>query len=272
LSAVKSILDPNQGLAPFTSSFLARFYENLVWTMAMDKTTALSRIASFSELAQPLLGRLSDLSGLQRIGKGSILFRMGERAHFVYALVEGSVSLLSGPRHEEIIAEFLEVGDIFLIPPALLALPYMVTAKAVTDVLVIMIPAEEFIRISETELALSVALNRVLAGHWRLLLRHLTQTKSRAADARVIQYLMDSAGVAAGAARFILPGTKKDLAAHLGITPETLSRSLKRLSRLGVTSAGAEMRIVDVSRLRSLLQDQRHVSPQQLAVTSAKEQ
>ena len=207
-----------------------------------------------------LFDRLTGLSGLQRIGKGSILFCEGERADFIYALVEGSVSLLNGPRHEEVIAEFMEAGDVFLIPPALLRLPYMVTAKAVTDLLVVMIPAEEFIHFSETELALSVALNRTLAGHWRLLLQHLTQTKSRAADTRVMQYLMDNAGVTEGPMRIVLPGSKKDLAAHLGMTPETLSRSLKRLSRLGVTSARSEIRIADVTRLRTLLQNLSHTS------------
>lgn len=228
--------------------------------MAMDKRAALSRIASFSRLPRPLLDKLAEISGLQRIGKGSILFREGERAHFVYALVEGSVSLLNGPRHEEVIADFMESGDVILIPPALLRLPYMVTARAVTDLLVVMIPAEEFIRLAESELALSVTLNHILAGHWRLLLRHLTQTKSRDADTRVIQYLIDSAGISAGAARFTLPGSKRDLAAHLGITPETLSRSLKRLARLGVTSTGSEIHIEDVTRLSILFQHSSHAA------------
>jgi CRP-like cAMP-binding protein len=236
--------------------------------MAMDKTTALFRIPSLAGLPPPLLDKLADLSGLQRIGKGSTLFREGEQAHFIYALVEGSVSLLNGPRHEEVIADFMESGDIILIPPALLQLPYMVTARAVTDLLVVMIPAEEFIRLAETELELSVALNHMLAGHWRLLLRHLTQTKSRDADTRVIQYLMDSAGISEGSARFALPGSKRDLAAHLGITPETLSRSLKRLGRLGVTSTGSEIHIDDVSRLSALFQHSSHAVLPQSAPSS----
>lgn len=219
----------------------------------MDKMIALSRISSFSQLPAILLGKLADVSGLQHIGKGSILFHEGERAHFVYALVEGSVSLLHGSRHEEVIAEFIEAGDIILIAPTLLQLPYMVTAKAATDLLVVLIPAEEFVRFSQTELALAVALNRVLAGHWRLLLRHMMQTKPRDADTRVIGYLMANIHVAEGSARLFLPGPKRDLAAHLNITPETLSRSLKRISRLGVTSKGSEIHITDVSRLRALV-------------------
>ena len=219
----------------------------------MDKTIALSRIASLSRLPQAVLSKLADASGIQRIGKGSTLFREGERAHFVYVLVEGSVSLLNGPRNEEVIAEFMEAGDIILIAPALLQLPYMVTARAVSDLLVVMIPATEFVRFSQTDLAFAVTLNHILAGHWRLLLRHLTQTKSRDADTRLIGYLIDNVRVTKGATRVVLPGSKKALAAQLGITPETLSRSLKRINRLGVTSKGSEMHIADVSRLRRAL-------------------
>ena len=216
---------------------------------AMDKTAALSRIASLSDLPRPLIVRLAEQSGMQRIGKGSILFRQGEQAHFVYALVEGSVSLVSGPEHEEAIASFVDAGDIILVPPALLQLPYMVSAKAVTDLIAVLIPAEEFRHLAETELSLAVALNRMLAAHWRLLLRHLTQTKSRDADSRLVQYLIDNAGAPAGPAKFTLTGTKQDLASHLGITPATLSRSLRRLRRFGVRTTRSEIQIESISRL-----------------------
>src|SRR5579872_6702556 len=144
--------------------------------MAMDKAAALLRVPAFSRLPRPLIDRLADGAGIQRLGKGSTLFCEGERADFVYALIEGRVSLVSGPKHDETIADFVNVGEVILVPPALLGLPYMVTAKAVTDLLVVLMPTEKFRHMAETELALSVALNRMLAGHWRLLLRQLTQT------------------------------------------------------------------------------------------------
>ncbi len=221
--------------------------------MTMNKAEVLARIVAFSGLPGPLLVKLADQSGIQRIGKGSTLFREGETAHFVYALVEGRVALINGAEHEESIADFTDAGDIILVPPALLGLPYMVTARAVTDLLVIMIPAGDFRQLAETELSLSVALNRMLAWHWRLLLRHLTQTKSRDAYTRLLQYLIDSADTSEGPARFPLPGSKKELAAHLGMTPATLSRSLKRLVRLGVKTNGSEIHIEDISRLSGLL-------------------
>ena len=161
----------------------------------------------------------------------------------------------------------MDTGDIVLVPPALLGLPYMVTAKAVTDLVAILIPAAEFRYMAETELALSVSLNRLLAAHWRFLLRHLTQTKSRGADMRLARYLMDSVGVIHGAAHFLLPGSKKELAAHLGMTPATLSRSLKRLGRLGVKTKGADLEIEDVARLNELFQHSPHVLRHQPAMS-----
>ena len=226
----------------------------------MDTASALSRI--FPGLPQTLIRRLAAVSGIQRIGKGSPLFREGERAHFVYALLDGRVSLISGPQGEETIADFMDAGDVILIPPSLLELPYMVTAKAVTELLVVMIPADDFRRMAETELSLAVAVNRILAKHWRLLLRHLTQTKFRDADSRLTQYLLDNVGTTDGPAHLVLQGTKQDLAAHLGVTPATLSRSLRRLRGVGVKTSRSEIEIENVSRLDALLQQARHSTPQ----------
>lgn len=217
--------------------------------MTESKIDALLQIACLSALPRRLLARMAATAGLQRMGKGSTLFREGERAHFVYGLVEGRVALESGPHGEETITDFLASGDILLVPPALLRLPYMVTARAVTELVVVLLPAEEFRHLAETEISLSAALNRVLSAHWRLLMRHLTYTRHHHADTRLAKYLIDLSGRSTGPAQFTLPGSKKELAAHLGITPATLSRSLKRLSPLGVKSRGADIEIEDMARL-----------------------
>jgi len=65
----------------------------------------------------------------------------------------------------------------------------------------------------------------------------------------LVQYLIDNAGAPAGPAKFTLTGTKQDLASHLGITPATLSRSLRRLRRFGVRTTRSEIQIESISRL-----------------------
>lgn len=215
--------------------------------IAMDQ--ALSRISALSGLPPKVFGQLSALAGIQRVGKGSVLFREGERADFLYGLVEGTVTLFGGSAQSETIAEFMGAGDLLLVPPALLRARYMVSAQATSDLLVVMIPAAKFRQLTECEISLSVAINRLLSTHWRLLLRQVIHTKTRDADTKLKNYLLDLAGKASGTAQFRLPGSKKDLAAHLGVRRETLSRSLTRLARLGVRSNGSDIQIDDLSRL-----------------------
>ena len=227
--------------------------------MPIETDEALTKITAFSGLPLPLLARLAGLAGIQRVSKGSILFQEGERAHYIYGIVEGSVALSSREKGGETVADFIAAGDLILVPPALLQLPYMVTAQATGDLLAVMLPAEEFRHLAETEIELSAALNRLLCGDWRLLLHHLLQAKTHSAEARLKNYLIDLAGRHKGPANLTLPGSKKDLAAHLGVTPETLSRSFKRLSRHGVSTNGTEIRIKDLMRLAPVAT--RHGSP-----------
>lgn len=217
--------------------------------MPIEMDQALGKISALSGLSPKIRTQLSALAGMQRVSKGSVLFREGERADFLYGLVEGTVTLFSGSAESETIAEFMGAGDLLLVPPALLRAPYMVSAQASSDLLVVMIPAAEFRRLAESEISLAVAVNRLLSTHWRLLMRQIIHTKTCDADTRLKNYLLDLAGKTSGTAQFRLWGSKKDLAAHLGVRQETLSRSLSRLARLGVRSNGSNIEIDDISRL-----------------------
>jgi CRP-like cAMP-binding protein len=85
------------------------------------------------------------------------------------------------------------------------------------------------------------------------LVAQIEQMKLLTGEERVIQYLLALGGVQEGSVAFNLPHEKNIIANRLGIKPETFSRALSQLRRLGVDVNGARVVIQDVARLRILL-------------------
>lgn len=221
--------------------------------MTTDKSEAIAQLPIFAGLPKPLLMQLAQISGLQRIGQGSVLFSEGERCHYVYGLVSGTVALVTTDSGVESIIHFFDSGELVLLPPAILDQFYMASGIATSDVHALLIPAAAFrdLVTENGEMAASVA--QAIALHWRRLLNQMKKLKIGDADMRLAQYLLEH--VSPGAMSFHLPGSKRQLAAHLGMTPATLSRAFKRLGDLGVTSSGSYISVASLSCLTNFVKD-----------------
>lgn len=227
--------------------------------MTTDKNEAIARIPALAELPEPLRAHLGEMSGLQRISQGAVLFGAGDTCHYVYGLVSGTVALVTSDNGTESIVDFIDSGELVLVPPAILALPYMTSGKAMSDVLALMIPAAAFRDLTATNGDLAASVARMLSLHWRRLLNQMKKLKIGDADMRLAQYLLEHVGPKA--ASFRLPGSKRQLAAYLGMTPATLSRSFKRLGDFGITTAGSNVTVASLPRLSSFVNSGGHALP-----------
>lgn len=188
----------------------------------------------FQAAGAPAMAELLRPSFTQLLPKGTVLFDQGEEPEFLHLLLEGSVGLQArGDRDGTTIVEIFGAGEVFVVPAVLLRLPYLPTAVALTEIRVLMIPAEHFRDHLRRSLDLSRAVNELLSRHWRLMVDQVVDLKLNDVEARVSRFLARRVSEETGAGCASLPEPRSAIAARLGMTPETLSRALAALEGKG---------------------------------------
>ncbi len=218
-----------------------------------SRREALQRVGLFASLPAASFDRVVSMSFLQRFGDDTTLFAEGDRPEFVYAVAAGQVALVSNAQSGDWVMEFFGPGDTLLLPAAILDLPFLLTARAMSAGLVILIPAFDFRQELGDDVHLAAATAAEVARHWRIMLSQLKDLKAQNAEERLAGYLLSRCKTKSGAAHIAMPAFKRDIASRLGMTPETFSRTLKRLGDVGVRSQSEGIVIDDVARLAGLV-------------------
>ncbi len=207
----------------------------------------LRRSPFFASAGEAAMARLLRPSFTQQLPRGTLLFDQHELPSFLHLLLQGSVGLQA--RDEagaETVVEIFGAGELFLVPAALLALPYLASGLALTDVRVLMIPADAFRAGVAEDAALARATIELLARHWRLMVDQVVDLKLRPAERRLARFLARRIPEAAGAGQVDLPEARVAIARRLGMTPETLSRALATLEEKGlIRQSGRHIMVID---------------------------
>lgn len=205
----------------------------------------------FAALSDEQFARACEGVVVHPMPRGALLCRQGEQPEFLHVILSGRVALVAAnARNEETVVEFFEAGDCFIAAAVLLDAPYLMSARVLRDARVALLSAERFRADLAAIPALGVALAMQFAGYWRKLVRQIKDLKLRSGAERLAVFLIALAGRDSGAATLTLPQERKLIAAHVGITPESLSRAFITLRPLGVTGRGRTVTIADIARLR----------------------
>jgi CRP/FNR family transcriptional activator FtrB len=114
-----------------------------------------------------------------------------------------------------------------------------------------MIPAGPLRRALDQEPLLMRAAAFDLARYWRVLVQQIKDLKLRSAHERVAAHLSTMCReTSTGPAVLNLDQEFRSIAAKLGMTPESWSRSIKQLETVGVRAVGRRIEIEDIIRLR----------------------
>jgi CRP/FNR family nitrogen fixation transcriptional regulator len=182
------------------------------------------------------------------------IFNQDDPADQVYRIIGGTVRLCrympDGRRH---IVDFLLPGDLmgFVASPDL-----PVCAEAVTEVTLISFPRVCFDRLAEENVEVRARLLRHLSDNLLTAQQHLFVLGCQKARERVASFfvrLADRMGVSCGD-RLDLPMSRQDIADHLGLTIETVSRTITALRSANAVLIPNSHQIVlrDMAALRGL--------------------
>lgn len=125
-------------------------------------------------------------------------------------------------------------------------------AEAIQPSEVCSIGRDEIQELLEHNPGVALDLLEAVAGRLHAAEGQLSLMSGLSVGERLAQHLLEQSE-AAGAARFRLQSTKKDLAAYLGTTPETLSRRLATMQQRGLLrlGPGRTVEILDADALRA---------------------
>lgn len=217
---------------------------------------ALASIPHFQSLPPDVVEKLAEGSRVVRLAPHEVLFTQGEPVRGFYMVLSGTVQLhRSTPDGRDQVLNSMGPGHTFAEAAALAMRRVPASARALDEGAVLVevgASALAALMRSDPRVASSMVVSLSLWLH--TLVERIEELQIDSAPARLARYLLRLPSRSEGE-RFVLelPLPKKDLAAHLAIAPETLSRLLRRWQDEGVIeSSGRELVVLDARLLEAI--------------------
>ena len=214
----------------------------------------LRKCGLFKTLGVEWIDLLASEAIVRRFKKGDRIFRQGEECPGLYCVGSGMVRIFkTAPNGKDHVLHFADAGKTFAEVAAMGDFVLPAHAEALEDTVCVVLPTRPFQKLLKTHHDLCLQLLRGMSQWVRQLIGLLEDLVLRDAVARVARQLLQ-ADQSGGREPFTLPVRKKELASHLNLTSETLSRSLRRLTESGLIELGPglQMRIHDSAALRAV--------------------
>ncbi|MGQ0553146.1 MAG: Crp/Fnr family transcriptional regulator [Planctomycetota bacterium] len=195
-----------------------------------DLSSTLAALPHFRELPPPLLARVVGMSREIELAAEEILFHAGQRCDGFYIVCSGVVRVFrTAPDGRQQVVHHIGPGGTFAEAALFHHGIFPASAAAAEPARLIKIDGPRFLKLFAEERALGSSMVGSLCGWLHTLLDRIAVLTLISAGSRLASYLLRlPAREVSGELCVTLPLAKKELAAELSITPETLSRLLAR--------------------------------------------
>jgi len=186
------------------------------FTSPVQKPTRQALADSFAVMGAPI-----------HLAKNVEVYGEGEPADYVYKVVSGVIrtcKLLSGGRRQ--ISSFFLPGDVFGLEATVV---HRFTAEAVSDVSLIFVKRSVLTALAARDGEVANELWSAATAELRAAQEHMLLLGRKSAQERLVAFLLEMAERTKGGEAVDLPMSRLDIADYLGLTIETVSRTITAL-------------------------------------------
>jgi CRP/FNR family transcriptional regulator, dissimilatory nitrate respiration regulator len=212
----------------------------------------LGRLGYFRDLQPGILRKLSAGARQITVKRGEAVFRKGDPADELFVVVSGQVKIfLSQANRTEKVVAHAGHGESFGIASLWLGLPHAANAVAKSDSHLLLLDRNTLISQARQDSMLAECLMTDLSQRVMDLMRDMESCTPRSSLQRVSCYLLQHRPEPGhGSYDILLSTTKRDVAAKLNLSQETLSRMFQVLSREGAIEVqGRMIRVLNSQKL-----------------------
>lgn len=211
----------------------------------------------FAKLSEVDLDKITAFSALKNLAKGEFLFREGEPTAGFYVVQRGTVSInrVNAAGKEHVIHVF-RPGQSFAEAALAGEGGYPADARALEEGAVVMIPRIDFVDLVRRDPELALGMLGSMSQHLRLLVGRIDDLTLKDMETRLANWLIKRCPLphSGEPVEIELDSTKRVLAAELGSTSETFSRSLAKFRERNLLRVdGNLITVLDPGRLEQVL-------------------
>jgi CRP/FNR family transcriptional regulator len=189
----------------------------------------------FSGLPPADLETIAGFSVLRPLAKGAYLFREGDPAEGFYVAQKGAINVHRvSPAGKEQVIYLFRAGESFAEAALASAQGYPANARAVESSAVVLVPKAPFLSLLARRPDLALRMLGSMSQHLRVLVGLVEDMTLKDVETRLLNWLTKRCEPTAAPCTVELGSTKRVLAAELGTSSETLSRTFARLRDEGL--------------------------------------
>jgi len=211
----------------------------------------LSKVPIFQSLSNDELDNLAPTTTQLHVSRGEVIFKQGDPCLGFHTVMYGRVKLmLTSPVGDEKVVRLIGPGGSFGEALMFMDRPYIVSAQALEDTLLLHVAKDALLTEMDRHPALSRKMIASLSQRLHGLMADVEAYSLRSGAQRVIGYLLKGDGQEP-LNQFRLATSKAVIASRLNLTPEHFSRILRELSDQKLLQVkGREITILDIKRLQ----------------------